>query len=425
MESLSRIDGSLQLERVALERIAGEFGTPVYVYSRAAIERAYGEFADAARGRRVTICYALKANSNLSVIRLLADLGAGFDIVSAGELERVIAAGGDPTRVVFSGVGKQAAEMRRALEVGVRCFNVESESELRRLDAVAADAGTVAPVSLRVNPDVDAGTHPYISTGLRQNKFGIAHASAIDAYRLAASLPHLRVDGIDCHIGSQITEIAPFLAALDRVLELVDALRAEGIALRHIDLGGGLGIRYRDESPPPRDAMMRALFERIERWSAGAAPPELMFEFGRSLVGNAGLLLTRVEYLKRNLERRFAIVDAAMNDLLRPTLYDAYHDIVPVRMRAAPAHDYDVVGPVCETGDWLGRQRRLAIAEGDLLAILSAGAYGMVMASNYNTRVRPAEVLVDGDTCQLIRERERIGELFAHERVVTRRGSGR
>ncbi|RPH63965.1 MAG: diaminopimelate decarboxylase, partial [Burkholderiales bacterium] len=357
---------------------------------------------------------------NLAVIDLLAREGAGFDIVSGGELKRVLAAGGDPSRIVFSGVGKSEAEMRMALETGVRCFNVESESELLRLDRVAGTLGRRAPVSLRVNPDVDARTHPYISTGLRENKFGIAHDAALAAYRTAARLRHVDVLGIDCHIGSQITAIDPFLAALDKLLELVDALRAEGIELRHLDLGGGLGIRYDDEQPPSREALFAAIFDRLDRHPRGAAYG-LAFEFGRSIVGNAGVLLTRVEYLKRNGERRFAIVDAAMNDLMRPALYDAYHAVLPVQLRAGETQQvYDIVGPVCESGDWLARDRRLALAEGDLLAIASAGAYGMAMASNYNTRPRAAEVIVDGRDAHLVRERETVESLFALERRLPR-----
>jgi diaminopimelate decarboxylase len=334
----------------------------------------------------------------------------------------VLAAGGDPRKTVFSGVGKSAAEMRQALAAGVRCFNVESESELVRLDAVAGAMGMRAPISLRVNPDVDAGTHPYISTGLRENKFGIAHERALAAYRQAAALPNLRIEGIDCHIGSQITELAPFLAALDRVLELVEALATEGIVLHHLDLGGGLGIAYRDETPPARDALLAAMFAGIDAWAArtGREVPEVMFEFGRSMVGNAGLLLTRVEVLKHNGDRRFAVVDAAMNDLMRPAMYEAWHEIVPVAPAPGQQQVYDVVGPVCESGDWLGRARMLAIREGDLLAILSAGAYGMSMSSNYNTRPRGAEVMVDGGTVHVVRERERVTDLFAGEHTLAR-----
>jgi len=410
-------DGDLFAEGSRLAGIAERYGTPTFVYSANAIREAYREFADACAGRRVTICYALKANSNLAVIDLLAREGAGFDIVSAGELRRVLAVGGDPARVVFSGVGKSAAEMREAIAAGVGCFNVESDPELERLSAVAQALGRRAPVSLRVNPDVDARTHPYISTGLRQNKFGIAHDRACATYRRAASLPGIEVVGIDCHIGSQITEIAPFLAAVDRVADLVEELRADGIELRHIDLGGGLGIRYREEAPPSRQALMKALFERIDS-RFGADRYEVMFEFGRSLVGNAGLLLTRVEYLKDTGERRFAIVDAAMNDLIRPSLYDAWHGVLPVRPREGEALAYDIVGPICESGDWLARERSLCLEPGDLLAIESAGAYAMVMSSNYNSRGRAAEVMVDGERVQLVRERESLESLYALERTL-------
>ncbi|MFP5404964.1 MAG: diaminopimelate decarboxylase [Gammaproteobacteria bacterium] len=402
-------------EEVSLADIAERFGTPTWVYSTAAITAAYDEFADAAAGRRVLVCYALKANSNLAVIDLLARRGAGFDIVSGGELQRVIAAGGDPSRVVFSGVGKQRDEMRIALEAGVRCFNVESESELRRLDEVAGSLGRRAPVSLRVNPDVDPDTHPYISTGLRESKFGIAHDDARRIYALAASLPNLAVEGIDCHLGSQITSMAPFLSALDKILELVDVLDRDGIPLRHLDLGGGLGIRYRNETPPSRLALLEAVFERLDRHPRGAGL-EVLFEFGRSIVGNAGVLLTRVEYLKAQGDRRFAVVDAAMNDLMRPALYEAWHDVLPVGSGAGgEPGTWDVVGPVCESGDWLARGRQLAVAEGDLLAIMSAGAYGMTMSSNYNTRGRGAEVLVDGDRFAVVTARESYDDLVRLE----------
>ncbi len=410
---------SLFVEDVELAAIAREHGTPAWVYSRAAIESAFAAFVRASRGRDALVCYALKANSNLAIIELLARAGAGFDIVSGGELQRVIAAGGDPSKVLFSGVGKSEAEMRLALEAGVRCFNVESESELLRLDRVAASMKLRAPVSLRVNPDVDAGTHPYISTGLRENKFGIAHEDALDVYRRAAALPNVEVKGIDCHIGSQITAVEPYLAAADKLLELVDALHAEGIELRHIDFGGGLGIRYRDEEPPSAQALLEALFRRLDRHPRGSRYG-VFFEFGRSIVGNAGVLLTRVEYLKRNGQRRFAIVDAAMNDLMRPALYDAWHGVLPLRQRGdVDARTYDVVGPVCESGDWLARDRPLAIAEGDLLAIASAGAYGMAMSSNYNTRPRAVEILVDGSQAQVVRARESVASLFALERRLS------
>ncbi len=417
---LTRDDtGRLHADGIPLESLAQQFGTPLYVYSRRHIESTLAQFRQAVKGRKATICYALKANSNLAIIELMGRLGCGFDIVSGGELERVVAAGCDPTQVLFSGVGKSAAEMTRALELGVRCFNVESLAELERLDQVAASVGRIAPVSIRVNPDVDAATHPYISTGLRENKFGIACEEALPVYRRAAELAHIEVNGIDCHIGSQITDIAPFLAALDRVLALVDQLQRSGVEIRHLDLGGGLGIRYRDEVPPDPMALMTAIFNRIDQWSSGE-PPEVMFEFGRALVGNAGLLLTRVEYLKRNYDKHFAIVDAAMNDLIRPSLYDAYHRIEPVDLRAGPVRSFDIVGPICESGDWLGRDRELAIEQGDLLAILSAGAYGATMSSNYNSRPRAAEVLIDGGTAYPVRMRETVADLLAAERRLRR-----
>jgi diaminopimelate decarboxylase len=424
MEWFPTIGGRLHVEQVPLDEIAERYGTPTYVYSRAAIENAWFDFAQGTRGRDALVCYAIKANSNLAVLDLLARLGAGFDIVSGGELQRVLAAGGDPAKVLFSGVGKSTADIRMAIEAGVRCFNVESEAELERLDAIAGSAGRTVPVSLRVNPDVDARTHPYISTGLQSSKFGIAHERARSAYRLAAALPNLRIEGIDCHIGSQITEVAPFLAALDRVLDLVDELADDDIRIAHLDLGGGLGITYRDETPPSRAAMVAAMFERIDVWAKSGArrTPTVMFEFGRSMVGNAGLLLTRTEYLKQSGTRNFAVVDAAMNDLMRPTLYDAYHQIVAVTARAETPTVLDVVGPVCESGDWLGRDRPLALRSGDLLAIMSAGAYGMSMSSNYNSRPRAAEVMVDRDTVHLVRPRERIESLYETERVLPRAG---
>lgn len=407
-------DGQLYAEDVPLEHLAARFGTPCYVYSRRAITAAWREFSAACAGRRVLVCYALKANSNLAVIDLLAREQAGFDIVSAGELRRVLAAGGCAARTVFSGVGKSSAEIREALTAGVRCFNVESQAELERLDQIAGEMGRRAPVSLRVNPDVDAGTHPYISTGLRENKFGIPHEDVLAAYQRACALPHLDVVGIDCHIGSQITSLEPFTAALDKVLELVDRLHEAGIELHHIDLGGGLGISYDNETPPSREALIHAVFKRLDAHPRGARY-EILFEFGRSIVGNAGVLLTRVEYLKRNGERHFAIVDAGMNDLMRPALYEAWHGVQPVRQRAGESAKFDIVGPVCESGDWLARERALCLAEGDLLAVMSAGAYGMAMSSNYNTRPRAAEVLVDGERIHLIRERESIESLFALE----------
>ncbi|MFO7190052.1 MAG: diaminopimelate decarboxylase [Pseudomonadota bacterium] len=406
-------NGVLHAEDVDLNEVAARFGTPCYVYSRRALTEAYRAFAASLAGREHLICYAMKANSNLAVLNLFARLGAGFDIVSGGELERVIAAGGDPAKVVFSGVGKTEAEIRRALEAGILCFNVESAAELRRIEAIAAAMRRVAPVSLRVNPDVDARTHPYISTGLKENKFGVPYEEAEELYRQAAASPHLEVKGIDCHIGSQLTDTAPFIEALHKVLQLVDRLEAAGIRLHHLDVGGGLGIRYRDETPPTPQAYVTALLSTL-----GERPLKLLLEPGRALVGNAGVLLTRVEYLKRNLDRHFAVVDAAMNDLMRPALYDAFHDIRPVRPRAGAACRYDVVGPVCETGDFLGKDRELALEAGDLLAVMSAGAYGMSMSSNYNSRPRAAEVMVDGGTMHLIRERESIATLYAGERLL-------
>ena len=413
MNTLNRIDGRLHVEGVALDALAARFGTPLYVYSRQALEAAYQAYAAAFAATPHLICYAVKANSSLAILSLFARLGAGFDIVSGGELARVLAAGGDPGKVVFSGVGKTAAEMRAALDAGILCFNVESASELQRLDRVAGEAGKVAPVSFRVNPDVDAKTHPYISTGLKENKFGVPIADAPALYRLAAGLPNLAITGIDCHIGSQLTELSPLIDAADRVLALVDMLAAEGIVLRHIDLGGGVGIRYHDETPPDLAAYGRALAARF----AGRRET-LLLEPGRSLVGNAGLLLTRVEYLKPGEDRHFAIVDAAMNDLMRPALYEAYHEIVAANARPGPTQRYDVVGPICETGDFLGFARDLAIEEGDLLALLSAGAYGMSMASNYNSRPRAAEVLVDNNEIHLIRERESHTGMMSCERLV-------
>lgn len=413
MNTLHRIDGRLHLEDVALDTLAERFGTPLYVYSRRALEEAYQAYTQAFTNTPHLICYAVKANSSLAILNLFARLGAGFDIVSGGELARVLAAGGDPSKVVFSGVGKTADEMRAALSAGILCFNVESVSELHRLDRVAGTLGKVAPVSFRVNPDVDPKTHPYISTGLKENKFGVPIADAPALYRLAASLPNLRITGIDCHIGSQLTDLSPLADAAGRVLALVDALAAEGIVLHHIDLGGGVGIRYRDETPPDLAAYGRELAGRF-----AGRHEKLLLEPGRSLVGNAGLLLTRVEYLKPGEDRNFAIVDAAMNDLMRPALYEAYHDIVAVDQRTTPTRRYDIVGPICETGDFLGFARDLAIEEGDLLALLSAGAYGMSMASNYNSRPRAAEVLIDKNEIHLIRERETQDSMIAGERLV-------
>ena len=411
--TLSARDGALWLEDLPLAEIAARFGTPTYVYSRAALEAAFAAWKHALAGRRALVCYAVKANSNLGILSVFARLGAGFDIVSGGELARVLAAGGRADKVVFSGVGKTRAEMRQALQAGIRCFNVESAAELEHLNAVAGELGVRAPVSLRVNPDVDPKTHPYISTGLKGNKFGVAFADAPALYRRAAALPNLRITGVACHIGSQLLDRAPIAEAAQKVRDLVEGLAADGIALEHIDLGGGLGIRYRDEAPPPVADYLAPLLEVF-----AGREEELCFEPGRSLVGNAGLLLTRIEYLKPGETKNFAIVDAAMNDLARPALYDAWHDVVEVAPRALAPTTYDVVGPICESGDFLARERSLAVAEGDLLAILSAGAYGMTMASNYNTRPRAAEILVDGANAHVVRERETVEELFARERVA-------
>jgi len=401
----------LYAEDVPLAQIAERYGTPCYVYSRATLERHWRAFDTALAGSEHLICYAVKANSNLAVLDVLARLGSGFDIVSVGELERVLAAGGDPAKVVFSGVGKRSDEIARALELGIACFNVESESELQRLNSIAGEHGKTAPVSLRVNPDVDARTHPYISTGLKENKFGIAIEDAERIYRQAAELPHLDIVGIDCHIGSQLTNSRPFEDALARVLALVDRLAGLGIAIRHLDLGGGLGIRYRDETPPEPADYVQALRKLL-----GERDYKILLEPGRAIVGNAGVLLTRVEYLKHSGDRHFAIVDAAMNDLMRPALYSAWQAIVPLVAESdQETFEYDVVGPVCETGDFLGKQRSLAIAEGDLLAVRSAGAYGFSMSSNYNTRPRAAEVMVDGTAVYTVRERESLQDLFAGE----------
>jgi diaminopimelate decarboxylase len=415
MQAFQRRNGTLFAEDVSLPALAQEFGTPCYVYSRNYIESAYSEFVSASTGRKVSICYALKANSNLAVIECLAQLGAGFDIVSGGELERVRAIGGDLSKVVFSGVGKSVSEIDVALAAGVKCFNVESEAELIRLNARAQLRGVKAPISLRVNPDVDAKTHPYISTGLRENKFGIAFDRAMATYQLAASLPHLQVEGIDCHIGSQITQIEPYLDALEKLLALTAQIEAAGIPIHHLDLGGGLGIRYQDENPPSRHAMLSAIFARVDQFKPKDAI-EIMFEFGRSIVGNAGVLLTTVEYLKPTAAKNFAIVDAAMNDLIRPTLYDAWHGVEPLVERSDSAQTWDVVGPVCESGDWLARNRELALEAGDQLAIMSAGAYGMAQASNYNTRTRGAEIMVDGADYYVVREREVVRDLFQLEK---------
>ncbi len=406
-------NGILHAEDVPLDEIARRFGTPCYVYSRDMIEAAYGEYARALAGRPALVAYSVKANSNLAVLGVLARLGAGFDIVSGGELQRVIAAGGDPNKIVFSGVGKTESEIAQALEAGILCLNLESATELERVDAVAARLGKVAPIAFRVNPDVDARTHPYISTGLKQNKFGVAYVEAEALYRQAASRSNVRVVGVGCHIGSQLTSSSPFAAAAERMLALVQRLDGAGIALEHIDLGGGIGIRYKDETPAPIAAFLDGALGMF----AGRRET-LIVDPGRSLVGNAGVLLTRIEYVKPGEAKNFLIVDAAMNDLIRPALYKAWHEVRPVSKGTAPEALYDVVGPVCETGDFLAQDRRLSAVAGDLLAVMSAGAYAMSMSSNYNSRPRAAEVLVEGSSDFLVRERESIADLFAKERLL-------
>ncbi len=405
--------GELHAENVPLSQLAAKFGTPCYVYSKAALQHAFGSFKAALNGVDHLICYAVKANPNLAILNLFAKLGAGFDIVSGGELARVLAAGGDARKVVFSGVGKTAAEMRAALEAGIFCFNVESRAELIRLNEVAGQMGKISPVSLRVNPNVDAKTHPYISTGLKNNKFGVAFEDALDTYVLAHELPNIAVHGVDCHIGSQITEIAPFVDSLEKVLGLVDKMQAKGIHITHIDVGGGIGITYSDETPPAFADYAQALLHKL-----AARKVKILFEPGRALVGNAGILLTKVEYLKPSEAKNFAIVDAAMNDLMRPALYDAYHEIVPVKSHSGDVRNYEIVGPVCESGDFLGHDRQLNLEQGDLLAVKSAGAYGMSMASNYNTRPRAAEVMIDGDKMHLVRQRETVQALFSGECIL-------
>jgi diaminopimelate decarboxylase len=407
-------------EGVDLARLAQDVGTPCYVYSRGYIEARYAAFDSAFAGHDHQVCYAVKANSNLAVLNVLAKLGAGFDIVSGGELARVLAAGGDPGKVVFSGVGKTPAEMRQALEAGIQCFNVESEPELEALNETAGAIKRRARIALRVNPDVDPATHPYIATGLKESKFGIPIARALEVYENARALPNLEIAGVACHIGSQLTSLAPFLDALERVVELTADLHDLGIDLAHLDLGGGLGIPYQDERPPEPDDYVFALLDRLQTRGSRYQRLKILIEPGRAIVGNSGLLLTRVLYLKHGEERNFAVVDAAMNDLVRPALYDAWHDIAPVeRSTARAAHVYDVVGPVCESGDFLGHNRELAIAPGDLLAVASAGAYGAVMSSNYNTRPRAPEVMVDGERFQVVRRRETVDELLAPESMLT------
>lgn len=413
MTSFTFKNTSLHAEDVAFKDIATQFQTPCYIYSKSALTEAFKKFSAGFIGSDHLVCFAVKANPSLAILNLFAKLGAGFDIVSGGELARVLAAGGDSKKIVFSGVGKTETEMQDALNAGIFCFNVESSSELTRLNNVAQAMGKIAPVSLRVNPNVDAKTHPYISTGLKNNKFGVAYEDALNIYLQAANMSNIAIHGVDCHIGSQITELSPFLDAFDRVLALVDALEQNDIHIQHIDAGGGIGICYSDETPPDFAAYATAMRAKL-----GARKIKLVFEPGRALVGNAGVLLTKVEYLKHTESKNFAIVDAAMNDLMRPALYDAYHDIKAVTPRESASQVYEIVGPVCESGDFLGHDRNLALEEGDLLAIMSAGAYGMSMSSNYNTRPRAAEVMVDGDKCHLIRKRETIDELFANEKVL-------
>jgi diaminopimelate decarboxylase len=405
---------SLFAEQCAVSELAKQYKTPLYIYSRATIERHWHAFNNAAREQKHLICYAVKANSNIAVLNILARLGSGFDIVSQGELARVIEAGGDPKKVVFSGVGKKPEEIAFALQQQIYCFNVESQAELMRINDVAKSLSLIAPISLRVNPDVDAGTHPYISTGLKENKFGISIDDAKAIYLQAAGLSHIKIKGVDCHIGSQLTELSPFLDALDRVLVLVDELKAQGIELSHIDVGGGLGVCYNQENPPLPDAYAKAIAEKIAE-----RPLTLIYEPGRAIMANAGILVTEVEFLKTNQQRNFAIVDGAMNDLIRPALYQAWQQIIEVEQDDnVPAKSYDIVGPVCETGDFLGKDRKLAIKAGDLLAIRSSGAYGFTMSSNYNSRPRAAEVMVDGNKSYLIRARETINQLWQGEQCL-------
>ncbi len=413
MSAFNLKNGELHAENIALGQIAKEFGTPCYVYSKNTLTQAFKKFQSGLIDTNHLICFAVKANPNIAILNLFAKLGAGFDIVSGGELARVLAANGDPQKVVFSGVGKTEDEMRAALKANILCFNVESASELTRLNEVAKSMGKIAPVSLRVNPNVDAKTHPYISTGLKNNKFGVAFEDALHVYQQAAAMPNIAVHGVDCHIGSQITELSPFIDALERVLGLVDALEEKDIHISHIDVGGGIGITYSDETPPEFEAYSKAIVDKLANRKV-----KLLFEPGRALVGNAGVLLTKVEYIKHTESKNFAIVDAAMNDLMRPALYDAYHDIVAIKPRDGTTTNYEIVGPVCESGDFLGHDRTLNLAEGDILAIKSAGAYGMSMSSNYNTRPRAAEVMVDDGKAFVVRQREKIIDLFALENTL-------
>lgn len=414
MDYFNYRNGELFAEDFAVQDIVYKYGSPCYIYSRATLERHWKAFDQAFGKQAHLICYAVKANSNIAILNLLARLGSGFDIVSLGELERVITASGDPKKIVFSGVGKREDEILAALKIGIRCFNIEVSGELDRINQLAEQLGVLAPVSFRVNPDVDAKTHPYISTGLKENKFGIDIQQALLEYRRAAAMPHINVIGIDCHIGSQLTETRPFLDALDKILDLVAALEAEGIKLHHLDLGGGLGICYKDEQPPEPADYIQAVLARL-----GQTDFEILLEPGRAIVGNAGILVTQVEYLKPTANKNFAIVDAAMNDLVRPSLYSAWQNIIPVNLQSnAVETTWDIVGPVCETGDFLGKNRPLKIAQGDLLAVRSSGAYGFTMSSNYNSRPRLAELMVDGDSLHVIRERETIAQLWTGEHLL-------
>ena len=413
MDHFTRIDGSLHAEQVSLSELANQYGTPAYVYSRATIERHWHAFHDALGNHPHLICYAVKANANLAVLNVMARLGSGFDIVSVGELERVLAAGGEADKIVFSGVGKRADEIERALEAGIRCFNIESDAELQRISQIASANGKIASISIRVNPDVDAQTHPYISTGLKSNKFGIAIETALETYQRAADMPGIAISGLDCHIGSQLTELLPFVDALDRVLGLAERLKTAGIAIHHLDLGGGLGIPYRDETPPQPAEYAAALLERLKETGY-----EILLEPGRAIMGNAGVMLTTVEYLKHGAEKNFAIVDAAMNDLLRPSLYGAWQKIESVVQRDGQSTAYDIVGPICETGDFLGKERSLVIEAGDVLCVRSAGAYGFSMASNYNARPRAIELMVDGGKAYIVREREAPRQLYDGEKLL-------
>ena len=413
MDYFNYRDDRLFAEDVAIDDIIKEHGSPCYIYSRATFERHWRAFDDALSAHDHLVCFAVKANSNLAVLNVLARIGSGFDIVSGGELERVLAAGGDANKIVFSGVGKTAAEMRRALEVGIRCFNVESEAELILLNDVAAEMKMVAPVSIRVNPNVDAKTHPYISTGLKENKFGIDISLAPEIYARASKMSNLKIEGVDCHIGSQLTETRPFIDALDLVLGLIDQLAEIGINIHHLDIGGGLGIQYRDETPPAPAEYAKALSEKLEGRNL-----QILVEPGRAIAGNAGILVTQVEFIKSNDEKHFAIVDAAMNDLMRPALYSAWQDIVPVNKKDGQSQRYDIVGPICETGDFLGKDRDLILEAGDLLAVRSSGAYGFTMSSNYNTRPRVAEIMVDGKKVHVVRERETVESLYANEKIL-------